>query len=939
MKTLSLFSKMGLLFAILFSTYTASAQTPVEKYGQLQINNGQVSDEQGNPVTLRGMSLFWSGYPEGEDYYDAETVKYLRDEWCVDVVRAAMSVETGNSNYVSNPSQELEKIKTVIDACIANGLYVVVDFHTHNAPTYESQAETFFEAIANEYGDEPNIIYEPYNEPISQDWSSVIKPYHNNIISTIRAIDDNNIIVCGTKNYSQDVDVAANDPVTGTNVAYTLHYYANSHQASLRQKTINAMSQGAAIFATEYGTCNATGDGGFNASESQVWWDFLDENKISSCNWSVSNKDETASILQPGVVGLSEWSPDQLTQSGDLVKNYLEGKCNVDVITGSVSLSFTDDQTQFELGDEIVIDAATTVSSGGSIGYVEFYSNGELIGTDETEPYSLSVSDLAAGGHDIEAKSFTSGGELIGESPLYVITIVGASDVSTTGITDQFESEEQFVELTGGVTGESCADATDAAAAGIFWFTDTDPETAFKAEASRTGDGSLQYVISQEENAYNVIGFNFGEYCSGDTKEKYTLDLTENSVLNLNVSAPESNTEDLDLKFQMKDINGNVLAFQSSVLDADGEVVEAWYQHEIGYSKNHSTPDYVSLSPGMTSNFEFDFSDALTISNPNNPEFPADINTSNESFDYSQVSEIVIIPVNAEDTGDPDFAPEAFTDQEIYFSGLTLGDPDLGENFCTTPPAPSPNDVTYCYGETEIEAVSASGIEAFPFKWYSTETDESGSITAPIPSADVAGTSTFYATQVVDENSSCESERIGVDVTILEETTATAEVGESASTGPSVELTGSGSEVGTWSLESGPAGVDVTYDPSADAASVTANGLTEIGEYVFNYTVSDSCAEAVGSVTVDITSVTSVSKSLSSSNAEIYPNPVDDFVSINVSDIQDVSSVKILDVFGRTVYTTTEKGVIRVDMSSFKNGTYLVRIETSNGVITDRLVK
>ena len=201
-------------FAILFGwSLLAKAQTPVAKYGQLQIKNGKVSDKNGNPVVLRGMSMFWSGYPEGSSFYNASVIQTLKQDWCVDVVRAAMSVETGNTNYVSNASSEMAKIKTVIQACIDNGLYVVVDFHTHNAQNYKSQALTFFKEIATQYGNTPNIIYETFNEPIAQDWATVIKPYHNEMIAAIRAIDDNNIIVCGTKTFSQDVDEAANNPV------------------------------------------------------------------------------------------------------------------------------------------------------------------------------------------------------------------------------------------------------------------------------------------------------------------------------------------------------------------------------------------------------------------------------------------------------------------------------------------------------------------------------------------------------------------------------------------------------------------------------------------------------------------------------------------------------------------------------------------------------
>lgn len=926
----------------LFCTISAQAQTPVEKYGQLQIKNGKVSDKDGNPVVLRGMSMFWSGYPEGSPFYNAQTVKWLRDDWCVDVVRAAMSVEQGNTNYVGNASAELAKIETVIDACIDNGLYVIVDFHTHNAPNYMNQAKTFFTHIANKYGDLPNIIYEPYNEPIAQDWSSVIKPYHNEIISTIRAIDDNNIIVCGTKNYSQDVDEAANDPVTGTNVAYTLHYYANSHKSALRQKCTNALNRGVAIFATEYGTCNASGNGGYNATESQIWWDYLEANKISSCNWSISNKAETASVLTPGTYAWDNWSSNQLTESGKLVKAYLSSKCGLTVTTGSVTLSFTGNQTQYEVGETVEISAATTVANG-SIANVKFYSGTTEIGMDNSSPYSFSTSTLAPGGHDITARSFDASGNLIAVSPLYVITVVGASNVSTTGITDQFESEDQFVELTGGVNGETCASATDAAAAGIFWFQDTDPATAFEAIATREGDGTLKYVISQEAASYNVVGFNFGEYCDNGTKKKYMLDLSQNAVLNLTVTSPATNTATLDLKFQMKDADGNVLGFNKTVLGTDGDIVEAWYQHEIGFSKNHVAPDYVALTPGTTTNFVFDFKDALTVSNPNDPDLPTDINDNNDAFDYSRVTEIVIIPVNSEDNGEAGgYAPLAFTDQEVIFSGLTMGDPSLGEDFCTTPVAPTASDVTHCQGETDISELTATGTDGLYLKWYTSETGGVASETAPIPSTSVATTYSYYVSQAVSETSTCEGPRTKVDVEILDGGNADAGEPQTMVSGPNVDLTGTGTEVGTWALVSGPTGVNVTFDPSATSESVTAKGLSEVGDYVFSYTVSGnaSCPDAVSEVSVQVETVTSSNELfLDNHTVAIYPNPVNNNLHIDLGNAEDIQSINLIDVTGRVVYSVENVSSTNINMSEFSKGMYFVQVQSESGTLVKSIVK
>ena len=850
MNILSTLQKKLVILAILFAgIFAVNAQTPVAKYGQLKIFNGKVSDQNGNPVILRGMSMFWSGYPEGAPFYNSTTIGWLRDDWCVDVIRATMSVETGSSTYINNPSTEVAKIKAVIDACIAKGIYVIVDFHSHNAENYKSQAKTFFTDIATTYGNKPNILYETFNEPINQSWSGTIKPYHNELISTIRAIDPDNIIICGTKTYSQDVDEAANDPVTGTNVAYTLHYYANSHKASLRQKATNALNKGVALFVTEYGTCDASGNGGFNPTESQTWWDFLEANKLSSCNWAVDNKNETSAALNPGT-GTSGWTAGQLSQSGTLVKAYIKGKCNSVLITGSLTIAFAGNKVSYNAGDAVTMTATATVSSG-SVARVDYYDGTTLLSSQTSSPYTFTTSTLSSGGHNITAKSYTSAGALIAESPLYTISIVGASNVATTGITDQFESATQFSEMTGGTNDAACAtNSTTGAAAGIYWFEDRDAATPFKAEATRTGNGTLQYLISQAANSYNVVGFNFGQYCAAGVKQNYTLDLTQNAILKLTVSAPSTNTATLDLKIQMKDADGTVIAINKLVLLPNGTVDGTnWYKYEIGFSKNHTAPDYLSLAPNSTTNFVFDFKNALSIKNPNNPTFPTDINTNNSDFDFSKVVEVVIVPVNKLDTGTPSYQPLAFTDQKIIFSGLSLGDPSLGTDICTTPKAVTTTDLAYCQGATDATALTAVGITGLTLKWYTDPTGGVANKVAPIPSTSVAGVTTYYVSQATSSPNTCEGPRTPLKVTITALPTADAGTAQTITTATTATLTGTGTAVGTWSVQTKPAAATVTFSPSATGATVTANGLTVDGTYTFKYTVA-GCTPATATVDV-----------------------------------------------------------------------------------------
>ena len=78
--------------------------TIVAKHGQLSINGTNLVDKNGEQISLRGMSLFWSQW--GGNYYNDETIKWLRNDWNCTVVRVAVGVENGG--YLDNSYIELK---------------------------------------------------------------------------------------------------------------------------------------------------------------------------------------------------------------------------------------------------------------------------------------------------------------------------------------------------------------------------------------------------------------------------------------------------------------------------------------------------------------------------------------------------------------------------------------------------------------------------------------------------------------------------------------------------------------------------------------------------------------------------------------------------------------------------------------------------------------
>jgi len=316
-------SAMLIIFVGFMFNSPVYSQTAVQKYGQLSVKGNSIVDQHGKPVQLKGMSLFWS--QEIGKYYNYQAIKWLRDDWGCTLVRAAMAVEWGG--YLSNPEREKAKVDSAVNAAIKLGLYVLIDWHDHHGQRHTVQSKQFFAAMAQRYGTYPNIIYELYNEPLNDvSWADSIKPYHEALVAEIRKYDRKNIIVCGSRTWSQDVDEASLNPVKGDNIAYSLHYYASTHKQELRKKAETALQNGIALFVTEFGTVFANGNGDINYEESRAWWDFCGKHSLSWCNWSVCDKNESSAALKPGASATGGWSMDMLTPSGVLVRSELRGE-------------------------------------------------------------------------------------------------------------------------------------------------------------------------------------------------------------------------------------------------------------------------------------------------------------------------------------------------------------------------------------------------------------------------------------------------------------------------------------------------------------------------------------------------------------------------------------------------------------------------------------
>ncbi len=128
----------------------------------------------------------------------------------------------------------------------------------------------------------------------------------------------------GCPHWDQDIDLPAEDPIVGyTNIMYTMHFYAATHGKYLRDRTDAAIKSGLPVFISESAGMEASGDGPLNYQAWQDYIDWMESKKLSWVTWSVSDKDETCSILKKSANSEGKWKDEDLKESGIKVREYL----------------------------------------------------------------------------------------------------------------------------------------------------------------------------------------------------------------------------------------------------------------------------------------------------------------------------------------------------------------------------------------------------------------------------------------------------------------------------------------------------------------------------------------------------------------------------------------------------------------------------------------
>lgn len=313
----------------------------------LKVEGTRLVNDKGEDVCLKGVSLGWNNiWPR---FYNAGTIQTLHKDWGCKLFRAAIAADDIASadnpgirhGYIGDPEFALDCLYKVVDAAIEEGCYIIVDWHSHLLHT--EAACQFFSTVATRYKGVPNVIYELYNEPVCQSFEDsrthddlgdteamqayweTLKEYANAVIAAITAVDDSNpLILMGCPSWDQRLELPAQDPIEGyDNLMYTMHFYAATHEAWLRDVTDYAIKCGRPVFITECAGTEASGDGRIGVDEWKEYTEWAESRGLSVVTWSISDKNETCSMLTPEASDGGPWDDAVIKPWGKMVKEWL----------------------------------------------------------------------------------------------------------------------------------------------------------------------------------------------------------------------------------------------------------------------------------------------------------------------------------------------------------------------------------------------------------------------------------------------------------------------------------------------------------------------------------------------------------------------------------------------------------------------------------------
>lgn len=237
--------------------------------GGLRVSGNQILNDQGQAVMLKGVAVadpYIRRTVDGRTAGDYEVIK----EVGANVVR--LSVHPGF--FKSDQAKVQFFLEDEVAAARQAGLYVIIVWHVIGAPdgwykqdtnlgleTYSSDfplAKEFWQYAADRFKPDQGILFELWNEPVSQDSSkrldwSVLGQYWVELCNLVRGNGAGNIIIVSGPEYSYDLSEARNYPLWQKNLAYAWHVYPHFQRLMPWASALGGMNRNFPVIVTEWG--------------------------------------------------------------------------------------------------------------------------------------------------------------------------------------------------------------------------------------------------------------------------------------------------------------------------------------------------------------------------------------------------------------------------------------------------------------------------------------------------------------------------------------------------------------------------------------------------------------------------------------------------------------------------------------------------------------
>lgn len=323
MKHLSLIFLTVLMLIPVAAIATTATPDPQPEKGplpRLQVEGNHLVNPEGDPVTLRGVSLCSLSWHEPMKLLSTLTDKEAG--WNANVVRLPIQPEEwrrlGPAAYMT------ERLDPAVKQCREKGIYCVVDWHEiadWDKRETAGKLENFWRYVAPRYADDPNILYEVFNEPIgpakrTRDTWLAFRETAQPWVDMVRAQAPDTVLLVGSPHWSQMPSFAVDDPFTGENLVYVAHVYGG-WKAETWNELFGDAAETIPLFVSEWGWSShlkniATPFYGTHKGYAKPLRDYLEERpQISWTAWSYDPK------CGPAMTGGD-------TEMGEFVRQWLE---------------------------------------------------------------------------------------------------------------------------------------------------------------------------------------------------------------------------------------------------------------------------------------------------------------------------------------------------------------------------------------------------------------------------------------------------------------------------------------------------------------------------------------------------------------------------------------------------------------------------------------